>query len=215
MHSPLHRNPPRNPSPTYDDVVSPDYHFIVIVSLHFTSHIFHVINFFSLFSVLLLCLVLPDRQMETQDSTPRRPPILGRHSPGRKLDEDDGGVPLALAAGYCNTGVIPVLRKRGGKQGIGPNGDIHVQCTHESIFHILLLLSLSLSLAPPPSLFLDELYMTSISWVMPALMNHHGAATSNGAPNINTCRPMTYQGQGRYAGLHLGGGAGGGGPSPP
>jgi hypothetical protein len=57
------------------------------------------------------------RQMETQDSTPRRPPILGRHSPGRELDEVDRGVPLALAAGYCNTGVIPVLRKTGRKQG--------------------------------------------------------------------------------------------------
>ena len=49
--------------------------------------------------------------------------------------------------------------------------------------------SLALSLSP------DELYMTSISWVIPALMDHHGVSSSGpaGAPNINTCRPMTYQ----------------------
>ena len=49
--------------------------------------------------------------------------------------------------------------------------------------------SLALSLSP------DELYMTSISWVIPALMDHHGVSSSGpaGAPNINTCRPMYYQ----------------------
>ena len=72
---------------------------------------FFILSFAALFSPA------KRRQMETQDSTPRRAPILGRHSPGRELDEDDGGVPAALAAGYCNTGVIPVLRKGGRKQG--------------------------------------------------------------------------------------------------
>ena len=50
------------------------------------------------------------------------------------------------------------------------------------------LLSLFLS-----ALHVDELYMTSISWLIPALLDHHGANTPSGAPNINTCRPMTYQ----------------------
>ena len=95
------------------------------------------------------------RQMETQDSTPRRPPILGRHSPSRELYEVDRGVPLSLSAGYCNTGVIPVLRKTGRKQG-------NCQCL-ELHHDIMLLTSLSL----PPSLPLS--LSLSLSFSLPSL----------------------------------------------
>ena len=92
-----------------------NYNFDHCFDMQFTFYTFY----FSSSSFAALFSPAKRRQMETQDSTPRRPPILGRHSPGRELDEVDKGVPLARAAGYCNTGVIPVLRKSGRKQGNG------------------------------------------------------------------------------------------------
>lgn len=81
---------------------------------------------------------------------------------------------------------------------------MHVHVYTDFIFSLSFSLSLLLSLPYPPflspPLFLspslsptDELYMTSVSWVIPALMDHHGTTTADGSPNINTCRPMTYQ----------------------
>lgn len=59
------------------------------------------------------------RQLEQNlsDSTPRRP-ILSRRSPAvGGTDEEDGGFPQAGAVGYRNTGIIPVLKKTGKRQG--------------------------------------------------------------------------------------------------
>ena len=42
----------------------------------------------------------------------------------------------------------------------------------------------------------DELYMTSVSWVIPALdqQTEEGSLQQQpGTPSINTCRPMSYQ----------------------
>ena len=43
----------------------------------------------------------------------------------------------------------------------------------------------------------DEVYMTSISWVIPALdqqlNDDNPSSVQPNTPNINTCRPMSYQ----------------------
>ena len=57
------------------------------------------------------------RQLEQNlsDSTPRRP-ILSRRAPGG-VDEEDGGFPQGGAAGYRKTGIIPILKRTGKRQG--------------------------------------------------------------------------------------------------
>ena len=49
------------------------------------------------------------------------------------------------------------------------------------------------------SLYADEMYMTSVSWVIPAL-DHQSekevVQTTPTTPSINTCRPMSHQEEG-------------------
>ena len=52
----------------------------------------------------------------------------------------------------------------------------------------------------------DEVYMTSVSWVIPALDQQHSDGSMSptlqpSAPNINTCRPMSYQEDGAKVGI--------------
>ena len=56
------------------------------------------------------------------------------------------------------------------------------------------------------SLYADEMYMTSVSWVIPAL-DHQSekevVQTTPTTPSINTCRPMSHQEEGAKVSIPL------------
>ena len=84
-------------------------------------------------------------------------------------------------AGYAKTKVIPTLKRVGKKEGM-------------KFCFIILVLYMNFFLK-------DEIYLTSVSWVIPNMPDSSPAGSPvappvHASPNINTCRPMSFQEEG-------------------
>ena len=101
-----------------------------------------------------------------------------------------------IGAGYAKTGIVPTLKRVGKKEGMYMQYMLYTlyTCTL-NVYSYIIIINVSLS---------DEVYMTSLSWVIPNLNlpdSESNSATSPInpqpiAPNINTCRPMSFQDEG-------------------